>query len=546
MKNKFLSSSLFVFLFCIYCSANLFGQNHWLWSRSSTANGGEGYSVCTDSAGDIYITGAGGPGISFGSFFLSSGTPYLVKYDAAGNVLWARSGTGSSAIAYSVYADASGNAYITGYFESPITFGNFTLPSAGTRDLFVVKYDASGNVLWAKSAGGSNWDVGNSICADASGNVFVTGFFISPNITFGTTTLTNTSGTPDVFIVKYDSGGNVLWAQSTGGANNEYGNGVSADANGNVFLAGHFGSPSIVFGSNTLNNFGIENAFLVKYDANGNVLWATAASSAGSQGLSASADSFGNIYMAGWYYNSSVVFGSYTLPSSGGGNTFLVKYNSAGTVVWAKASLGSNSNQGYCVSADISGNSYVTGSFYSSTISFGNILLTAPVGSIDPMFIVKYDANGNALCGAALASGGDDANGVSADRYGNAYITGDFEPALFIVGNDTLSVGTANETIFTAKYSCDSIEDVNELNKKESISVFPNPFNSSAIMKFSFAMNHAELNIYDMYGQKIKTVSNISGDQFILERENLSQGFYFYEWIQGSEKIATGKFIVID
>jgi hypothetical protein len=98
------------------------------------------------------------------------------------------------------------------------------------------------NWLWAKSAGGASYDYGQSIATDVNGNVYVTGYFYSPSLTFGTTTLTN-MGLYDIFVVKYDANGNVLWAKSTGGTHLDEGYGISTDANGNVFVTGYFNSP---------------------------------------------------------------------------------------------------------------------------------------------------------------------------------------------------------------------------------------------------------------------------------------------------------------
>ena len=117
-----------------------------------------------------------------------------------------------------------------------------------------MKYDTSGNVLWVKSAGGTGNDVSNGVCTNASGNVFITGYFDSPTITFGTTTLTNINAANDIFIVKYDASGNVLWAKSAGGAGSDVSSGVSIDARGNVIITGGFGSPSISFGTALLTN----------------------------------------------------------------------------------------------------------------------------------------------------------------------------------------------------------------------------------------------------------------------------------------------------
>ena len=154
-------------------------------------------------------------------------------------VVWAKAagGTGTDE-PYGIATDATGNIYITGNFgSSSITFGTVTLTSPG---FFLTKYDANGNVLWAKSAGGSAYsNSGNAVATDASGNVFVTGSFPS-SLSFGTTTLTNTDN-PDIFIVKYDASGTVLWARgstSSSGGDYSYGGGIATDANGKfkIFL----------------------------------------------------------------------------------------------------------------------------------------------------------------------------------------------------------------------------------------------------------------------------------------------------------------------
>src|SRR5260221_409050 len=104
--------------------------------------------------------------------------------------------------------------------------------------------------LWAKSAGGISHDRCNGICTDVSGNIYITGWFGAP-IVFGTTTLTST-GSQDIFIAKYDASGNVIWAKSAGGIYSDQGISVSTDAGGNVFISGSFSSTSINFGTTIL------------------------------------------------------------------------------------------------------------------------------------------------------------------------------------------------------------------------------------------------------------------------------------------------------
>ncbi len=109
------------------------------------------------------------------------------------------------------------------------------------------------NFLWAKSTEGISEDQVQSIATDANGNAYITGYFYSPAITFSTTTLTNAGG-QDIFIAKFDSGGSVLWAKSEGGIKYDYGQGIATDANGNIYVSGQFSSPTITFDTITLTN----------------------------------------------------------------------------------------------------------------------------------------------------------------------------------------------------------------------------------------------------------------------------------------------------
>src|SRR3972149_7740367 len=94
---------------------------------------------------------------------------------------------------------------------------------------------------WAKSAGQTGTEAGASTAIDGNGNVYVTGSFTSVTLTFGTNSLVNASAsTADVFIVKYDATGNVLWAKNFGGVDGDLGNSVTVDANDNVYLTGWY------------------------------------------------------------------------------------------------------------------------------------------------------------------------------------------------------------------------------------------------------------------------------------------------------------------
>ena len=317
--------------------------------------------------------------------------------------LWAKRAGGTSYdVGNSCSTDANGNIIAIGFFKSlSINFGTTTLTNAdntgNTIDIFIVKYDAAGNVLWAKSAGGTDDDGGYSCSTDASGNIIATGYFTSPSITFGSTTLTNAgAGYDDMFIVKYNAAGNVLWAKSAEGTSWDYGNSCTTDANGNIFATGGFYSSSINFGTTTLTNAdntgNTIDIFIVKYDAAGNVLWAKSAGGTDDdEVLSCTTDANGNIITTGFFSSPTITFGTTTLTNAnaGGFDMFIVKYDAGGNVLWAKSAGGTSEDDGLSCSTDANGNIIATGFFYSPSITFGTTTLTNEGG--DDIFIVKYD-----------------------------------------------------------------------------------------------------------------------------------------------------------
>ncbi len=379
-----------------------------LWAKSAGGTGDDaGWGVSTDTSGNVFVVGSfNSPSITFGTTILTNSASYsydifIVKYDASGNLLWAQASTGiNNDLGWAVCTDASGNVYMTGGFQYSITFGTITLTSANavSMEVFIVKYDAAGNALWAKIANGigSYNDFGYSISTDAGGNVYMTGLFQSPSISFETTTLTN-MGNGNIFIVKYDDSGNLLWAQSAGGTTGDWGTGVSADANGDVYLTGYFGSPSVTFGTTTLTNAGSYDIIIVKYNASGNILWAKSAGGAGADySYSASSDASGNVYLTGSFQNS-ITLGTTTLTNTGSyEDIFIAKYDNSGNVLCAKSTGAASSDVANSVSADASGNAFVTGAFASPSIAFGTTIL-ANTGSYYDIFLAKWTCGGNIL-----------------------------------------------------------------------------------------------------------------------------------------------------
>ncbi|MEJ8801250.1 SBBP repeat-containing protein [Pontibacter sp. H249] len=490
-------------------------------------------SVAVDGSGNTYVTGYFQGTATFGTTTLTNareiGTDiFIAKYDASGNVLWAKSAGGeSSDYGNSIAVDGSGNAYVTGNFWGTATFGTTTLTSSGD-DVFIAKYDASGNVLWAKSAGGAISDYGNSVAVDGLGNAYVTGEF-KGTATFGTTTLTNAGGIgTDIFIAKYDASGNALWAKSAGGANSDYGNSVAVDGSGNSYVTGYF-QGAATFGTTTLTNAGGTDIFIAKYDASGNALWAKSAGGANSDyGNSVAVDGSGNPYVTG-YFQGTATFGTTTLTNAGGTDIFIAKYDASGNALWAKSAGGANSDYGNSVAVDDAGNAHVTGSFHGAA-TFGTTTLTS---SGDDVFIAKYDASGNALWAKSAGGANSDiGRGIAVGKTGDAYVTGAFAGTAAFGTKSLTSDGSA---MFLTKLNHDG--NPTSLPKAESSSIllYPNPTNDKLYLAFPLkGISILEIKLLDVKGQIMlrETLRNVFGETIhTLDLRGQTKGVYFLQLI---------------
>lgn len=219
--------------------------------------------------------------------------------------------TGGSDIGQAVATDAFGNVYITGLFLDTVDFdpgpGVFNLTSNGYADVFIQKLDASGNLLWAKNAGGIYYDLGNALAVDAFGNIYVMGEFAGTmefDAGSGISDLI-TNGSSDIFILKLDASGNLLWAKSMGGPSEEWSEGVAVDASGNVYATGAF-SETADFNPGPavypLTSYEGVDMYFVKLNASGNFVWAKSVGGQFDDVSNAIAiDAFDNVYMTGGF-----------------------------------------------------------------------------------------------------------------------------------------------------------------------------------------------------------------------------------------------------
>ncbi len=352
----------------------------------------------------------------------------------AQNWLWGKNGYGEGPDeGFDIASDANGNTVVTGaFYSSTIIFGTDTLYNSGLDDIYIVKYDANGNVLWARAGVGSVEDYSQSIEIDNSGNIYLCGFFNSPYLSFGSDTLFQ-NNSEDFFIVKYNSLGSIVWTKSFGG---DHAMGITTDDENNVIVTGDFGSDSLIIDQFILYNSNYygsphPNVFLIKFDSLGNAIWVQSAGGyLGSSGMDVKTDHFNNIYLAGGYSCAYIIFGTDTIFCTWASDIFLAKYDKNGNLIWVKTPPGSSTDNPEDLTIDNFGNCILTGSF-KGNLSFDNYQLINS-STNDDLFIAKYDTSGNVLWAkSGMCLSGDVGFGLATDNYNNIYLAGGFSPSSF-------------------------------------------------------------------------------------------------------------------
>ncbi len=374
---------------------------------------------------------------------------------------WARPAGGAGQDnARKLAIDGSGNAYVVGSFTGPAQFGALTLGQAGTGgkpQAYLAKYNAQGEVLWAKEAPAI---VFADVAIDADGNPCVVGGF-SGSGTFGGTALTSRADF-DVVVAKYDPQGNVLWARAGGTAPGSTlsVNALALDAAGNVYVAGSLGGSANIGGSaGALTSEGSLNLFVAKYDSQGNPRWARQGGGSKGSGCAATGlgvDAAGNAYLSGFFGNTAT-FGSTTLTNpdlaTTGGRSLLVKYSSNGAFVWARSEGGPGAARIDGIAVDGQGNSFITGMLGGSPLStnvFGPY--TFQEAAFDG-FLVKHDADGNLAWASQIGGPSTEyGTGVAVDKAGNGYVTGIFGFSVATWGSATTLASAGNKLVFAVKY----------------------------------------------------------------------------------------------
>jgi hypothetical protein len=444
------------------------------------SNNDAGNSVITDNSGNLYVAGVSAstdfPVLALAGAYnqdtLAGDTTYspadafILKFNSSGERIWATYYGGAGIMptddGRNMCIDGSGNLYVTGQtqtsgFPTQILPGAYNDTTHGwPSDVFILKFNSSGERLWATFYGESGYNTferGESICMDNSGNLYVAGWTNSPD--FPTQELAgaynqSTYGENyDAFILKFNSSGARVWATYYGGNRIDEGHSICTDNSDNLYVTGR--TRSIDFPIQALagayndttygNQYTAYDAFILKFNSSGERIWATYYGGNGSESEGyICTDDLDNLYVTGGTGSSDfpvqTLTGAYNQTTyGGGGDVFILKFNSSGARQWATYYGGSGGEQGKYICTDNSGKLFITGSTngadFPTQILTGSYNQNTLAGGNDA-FILEFNSSGARQWATYYGgSGVDEGSAICIDASDYLYVTGRTESSDF-------------------------------------------------------------------------------------------------------------------
>ena len=364
--------------------------------------------------------------VSFFNFFLS--------FSQSSNYWLQSAGSPNVDENLDITKDNTNNLISVGYFTNTITFPggtNLTSAGSGTSDVLIQKTNVQGQVIWAVKAGGPGSDKGISVACDATGNIYITGYYYG-TAQFGTFTLNSVNSSQDIFIAKLNASGTFLWAKSAGGSMAEDPYAITVDNLNNVIVTGEFQGTSL-FGTQTLtsvtnpytNNPSFD-VFTCKYDGGGNFVWVQqGAAHLDDRGIDVGTDASGNVFVCG-QFSDTITF-SATHINTIQNAVFIIKYNAAGQEQWF-VKAGALSTTAYGLVVDASDDVYVTGDYTGNLIFFGTPNNTLNGAYNNRIFLAKYSNSGTYLWGKEDASSSYvSSKAIALDANNNPCLFGEYD-----------------------------------------------------------------------------------------------------------------------
>jgi len=531
-----------------------------------------GYGAVTDNSGNLYVAGKYE---ETGAVFSTTTVPcagnhdgFLVKYAPNGDLTWINTFGGPNGdYVEAVYTDKTNYVYISGEIESatgntPISFPGSTvvLTCVMDNDIVFAKYDLNGTLIWARSEGSSNSEKGLGIAADNSGNVYVCGYYTNTVTINGTTHVGpgGGQGGREIYVAKYDQNGVFQWFRDAGSVGRDEAKAVRCDGNGNVYVCGMY-SKNCTFGSQTLstyNNTSYWDAFLAKYDTNGNLQWVkTGGGDVDDGAWSLVVDNQNSVYISGEFAAYAQFSGS-AITSAGEADSYVAKYNASGDLQWIKRGGSNKVDRARGMGTDGT-NIFITGQ-YGGTATFGG---AAPITAVDTsdIYIAALDNNGAFKWAATIGGkadtvetlGYESGNAVAAYSSGTngaVYATGGLLDGGTFGAISVPKNGTRTDA-FVTKLTWDPgmpglPEGINSYANNSNVSFYPNPGNGKyTITSAGTSGSGLSAEIYNCVGMLVKTIGLNNSGETAIDLTAYPAGIYLVQVREGDKVVYRQKVI---
>jgi len=319
--------------------------------------------------GGCFMTGSWTDSIRLDSTLLienGSVNTFFSRLDQNGTLLWIKQASGTLNYSGSVVSNYLGDVYFTGKYYDSLTIDSTTIINTLIGDgSFIVKFDSTGQFRWLKNIQGSQINI-NDIAIDNLGSIVITGRFSATCIVDTTQLISN--GSNDLFIAKYDTTGQLLWVRQDGGGSEGSGNGISICPNNDILICGSYTSPSATFDTITIPYLSGDDfsGFVARYNQDGNVKWVNYQSSINGDvwNYAVKQVTSNTIYFSGFFYDS-LYFSNGSFMETGPAS-YLAACDQDGNMIWVKKFAGGNFN--FDFSLDSSERIYISGIFLDSII----------------------------------------------------------------------------------------------------------------------------------------------------------------------------------
>jgi hypothetical protein len=528
------------------CLASLTGMAQWQWVTSTKGVISGVFDMANDPSGNILVTGSFADTAILGNTVIhkkNTGSNYdifVAKLNSQGNFIWAkRIGPNSTTQTNNVVCDKWGNIYVTGTYSGWGSPDSVEHVPLTTPGVFIAKYDPNGAFIWLKEIPVTNYfEERKRLAVDTFGNIYYAGAF-KDSFTIDNVKLFSTAHR-DAFLLKLNTNGNLVWARSIGGKYDDGIANIAVDANANIYMSGYF-SDTLQFAADTIvSASGMEQAFLVKYDPGGVPLFARYIPVYG-KGLPIAIDASSSMYVAGRFGNSLTIDGLTVDPVSTD-NIFLARYHSSGVIDWLKVAGSSKQPIGFSAIVARNGNFYVAGGFKdSATIGTDKLYSNVPTN----IFLSKYSDAGNPMWTKTIKSTEyfyTILYSLSTDEYGTLYTGGTFAKNCFF-DDMTAKADTNVINAFIAKLHAFTGLDETTVSEKPLVA-YPNPSDGAITLDLGGG-EYNRVEIFNMMGVRVLGQDIPQKTRKLkLDLEHLPSGSYYLKALDNHGKSEVVKILL--